>query len=114
VTDRHVLLQGGHQLGLHGRVEGGDAVGAVVEVDDLGGQAGGPGDLLGGGHGVRVEVVGRLRLGLEERLQHGGAPLREGLPDRGAVEGGQVQLGAVVQGLRLALEGEQSGPGDEL
>lgn len=89
-------------------------MGAVVEVDDLGGQAGGLGDLLGGGDGVRIEVVRRLLLGLEERLQDGRVLLGEVLAGGDAVEGGQVQLGAVVQGLRLALVGEQARPCDEL
>ncbi len=114
LQDRDVLLQRGDELRLDRRVEGGDAVGAVVEVDGLGGEFGGLRDLLGGGDGVGVEIVGGLRLGLEEGLQYCGASLCEVLAGGDAVEGGQVQPGAVVQGLRPALVGEQAGPGDEL
>lgn len=114
LQDRDVLLQGGDQLGLDRRVEGGDAVCAVVEVDDLGGQGGGLRDLLGGGDGVVVQIVRGLGLGLEEGLQDSGALLGEVLAGGDTVEGGEVELGSVVQGLRLALVGEQTRPGDEL
>ncbi len=89
-------------------------MGAVVEVDHLGGQSGGLRDLLGGGDGMVVEVVGGLCLRLEELLQHGRPCLREVLAGRDAVEGRQIQLRAVVQGRRLALVGQQARPGDEL
>lgn len=114
LEDRHVLLERCDQLRAERRVEGGDALGAVVEVDHLGGQPGLLRDRLGGGHRPRAQVVGRPVLRAEEGVEDGGSSPGELLPDGDPVEGRQVQLGAVVQGLGLALEGEQTGPGDEL
>lgn len=117
VTDRlqvrHIAFQRLDQRRLQRGVER-RAPGTVVEVDDLLGQPAFLGHDAGGLQRLVVDEIGGVQLRLQEGAQHLRVRRRVGAAHHHTVQGGQVQLGPVVEQLGLALIDQQPRPGDEL